>query len=165
MKIAGTGHRPDKLGGYGPSTKIHLVRFAGRCLREIQPEILISGMAQGWDQALACAAIRCNIPFWAAIPCDGQELAWPEESQQEYHKLLEQAEKKIVVCPGPYAVWKMQKRNEWMVDAVQDGAVLALWDGSPGGTANCVRYARKIGVTVVNVWSVYWSVYSKFISP
>jgi uncharacterized phage-like protein YoqJ len=35
----------------------------------------------------------------------------------------------------------MQKRNEWMVDHAD--AVIAVWDGSPSGTANCIGYARK----------------------
>ena len=47
----------------------------------------------------------------------------------------------------PYAVWKMQKRNEWMVDNCD--AVIAVWDGAPGGTANTVDYARKLGKSVL----------------
>jgi uncharacterized phage-like protein YoqJ len=34
----------------------------------------------------------------------------------------------------------LQKRNEWMVDHCD--LLIAVWDGSEGGTANCVRYAR-----------------------
>jgi uncharacterized phage-like protein YoqJ len=36
----------------------------------------------------------------------------------------------------------MQVRNEWMVDHCND--LLAVWDGSDGGTGNCVRYAQRI---------------------
>jgi len=35
----------------------------------------------------------------------------------------------------------MQKRNEWMVD--HSDYVIAVWDGSKGGTGNCVKYAIK----------------------
>lgn len=43
-----------------------------------------------------------------------------------------------------------QQRNQWMVDRAD--AVLAVWDGSPGGTANCVNYARKVGkpITIID---------------
>ncbi len=40
----------------------------------------------------------------------------------------------------------MQVRNEYMVDRAD--LVLALWNGTPGGTGNCVRYARTRGVPV-----------------
>jgi hypothetical protein len=44
----------------------------------------------------------------------------------------------------------MQIRNEWMVDHCTH--VAALWDGSPGGTGNCIRYVRKIGRPFDNLW-------------
>ena len=30
--------------------------------------------------------------------------------------------------------------------------VLAFWDGSSGGTGNCVRYAGKVGKPIENLW-------------
>jgi uncharacterized phage-like protein YoqJ len=56
----------------------------------------------------------------------------------------------VIVCEGGYHPDKLQKRNIWMVD--RSTAVLALWDGSKGGTANCVKYAEKVSVPVFNVW-------------
>ena len=44
----------------------------------------------------------------------------------------------------------MQKRNEWIVD--NSLRLLALWDGSKGGTANCVTYARYGRREIKNVW-------------
>jgi uncharacterized phage-like protein YoqJ len=40
-----------------------------------------------------------------------------------------------------------QRRNEFMVDAAD--VLAAFFDGSPGGTANCVLYASKVGKKVV----------------
>jgi len=37
--------------------------------------------------------------------------------------------------------------NEWMVD--NSDAVIAVWDGTPGATANTVDYARKLGRSVL----------------
>lgn len=48
-----------------------------------------------------------------------------------------------MVSDEEYKPWLMQKRNEFMVDRVD--TVLAVWDGSDGGTGNCVKYAKKIG--------------------
>jgi uncharacterized phage-like protein YoqJ len=41
----------------------------------------------------------------------------------------------------------MQDRNIWMVDHCD--ALIAVWDGTSGGTANCVRYAQKVGKPIV----------------
>jgi len=41
----------------------------------------------------------------------------------------------------------MQKRNEYMVDNAD--IVIAVWDGTKGGTCNCVRYAKKLGKDIV----------------
>lgn len=153
MIVAGTGHRPLKLGGYSRSLFERLVVVAEEALEPNLHHglVVISGMALGWDQALAQAALNLKLPLVAAVPFKGQELAWPQASQEAYHKLLDQASSVVYVSDPGYAPWKMQRRNEWMVD--QAGVVLAMWNGSAGGTANCIRYAEAQGVPVVNLWS------------
>lgn len=153
MIICGTGHRPDKLGGYDVDSKEKLLTFAHSSIKKLRPDRIITGMALGWDMALAYAADAEKIPFTAAIPFKGQEKMWPEGSQKFYHWLLEKADEVIYVCEEGYAVWKMQKRNEWMVDNCD--TVLALWDGSAGGTGNCIVYANKVGKPIINLWDRY----------
>lgn len=43
----------------------------------------------------------------------------------------------------------MQKRNEWMVDRIDE--LLAIYNGTPGGTKNCIDYAKKLGkpITII----------------
>lgn len=109
-------------------------------------------MALGWDQALARAAINLGIPFDAYVPFAGQEWRWPAAAQYQYRQLLMFADRVIVCDQGPYAVYKMQRRNERMVDACD--LVLALWNGAEGGTANCVRYALDMAKKPVeNCWA------------
>lgn len=151
--LTGTGHRLDKLSeGYTEAGRDRLVSLARWALVKYKPTAVISGMAQGWDQALAEAAMSYGIPFDAAVPFLGQEKQWPRESVERYRNLLSKARTVIVVCNGGYAAWKMQKRNEWMSDHA-DG-LLALWNGSDGGTANCVRYAqdKHPAKPIYNVW-------------
>lgn len=153
MIVAGTGHRPDKLGGYTDEASKRLQSLAEFWLRNVNVEGVISGMALGWDQALAWAAVELNIPFYAYIPFVGQEKAWPKQSQSEYHLLLDHAHA-VKECSEPgYAVWKMQHRNKCMVDDAL--VVLALWNGSDGGTANCIEYAKKQNKQVVNLWPTF----------
>lgn len=152
MIVAGTGHRPDKLGGYSHEARNRLVKLADTYLGAVRPEKVISGGALGWDQALAFAAIQLDIPLVLALPFEGFECKWPKESQEFLHSLMNPAEVVFVSDPG-YAAWKMQVRNQWMVDNCD--AVLALWNGTDGGTANCVRYAEKKSKPIVNLWSEY----------
>lgn len=156
--IAATGHRPPKLGGYGPRVYADLVKLAEDYLYEYAGESVrgISGMALGWDQAFAEACVGAGIPYIAAVPFKGMSSAWPEAAQRRYDRLLRAAAEVVYVCVPGYAVWKMQKRNEWMVDNCT--RLCALWDGSSGGTANCLRYAEKVrGRTgapfVDNLWN------------
>jgi uncharacterized phage-like protein YoqJ len=150
MILAGTGHRPDKVGGYGADIAQRMVKIARGYLTELKPDVVISGMAIGWDQALAWAAIHEKIEWWAYVPFKGQEKMWPPESKMLYHALLTQADSVNIVCPDGYAPWKMQQRNEAMVDACDK--VLALWNGGPGGTANCIAYADHVGKPYINAW-------------
>jgi uncharacterized phage-like protein YoqJ len=148
--VAGTGHRPNKLGGYNQSVNHRLVSLALEILTEIKPDHVISGMAQGWDQALARAATELGIPWTAAVPFFGQESAWPKAAQRRYFDLLNSAADTVIVCQGGYSPEKMQRRNEWMVDRADK--VLALWDGSRGGTGNCILYAERKRTPIINVW-------------
>jgi len=168
--LAGTGHRPSRLAkGYSSDGFQLLVDLASECLAyyltKVDTLLVVSGMAQGWDQALASAAVSAGIPWIAAVPFEGQEAKWPKAAQKEYHALLKMASQTTVVSPGGYAAWKLHRRNEWMVDRVSDavlskeaqrGRLLALWDGSTsGGTFSCIQYAQKKRVEIKNAWGRY----------
>lgn len=147
MIVAFSGHRPDKLPdkktGYTlPNpTYIHVCQEIEKHLLELKPEKAISGMALGVDQYAASVCVKLNIPFIAAVPFAGQEKAWPEKSQRAFNLLLKKACEVVIVCEGEYAAYKMQVRNQWMVDHCD--VLIAVWDGTSGGTANCINYAKS----------------------
>ena len=145
MIVAFTGHRPNKLGGYKiPNpTYIKVCQEIDKALKELKPEKVITGMALGIDQWAASVAHKLDIPYLAAIPFEGQEKAWPEESQKIFRLLRKLAAEEVIVSPGGYTANKMQVRNEWMVDHCDK--LIAVWDGTEGGTGNCVKYAKSIG--------------------
>lgn len=153
--IAGTGHRPNKLGGYSPAARSRLREFARSFLSGGPCTHGISGMALGWDTALAHAFSDLGLPWTAAVPFEGQELRWPEPSRREYHALLRRASRVEVIAPA-YSVRAMQQRNEWMVQHCD--LVAALWDGTAGGTGNCVSFAKRVGRPTLNLWPA-WLVY------
>ncbi len=154
MTICGTGHRPNKLGGYSNDVLRKLVALADQWLAEHNPDLVISGMALGWDTALAIAALRRGIRTKGYIPFEGQESRWPVESQRRYRTILGKCVGMTIASNQGYSPAAMQRRNELMVD--DSDLVLALWDGGEqGGTWNCVEYAQKKGSEVVNLWEMY----------
>ena len=131
-----------------------LVELAEDYLRKLKPALVISGMALGWDTAVALACVRLGIPFVAAVPFPRQASRWPEKDQQRHAFLLGKAALVVVVGSDELADADlraaMQWRNEFMVDHAH--LILACFDGSAGGTANCIRDAQEQGKPIVNTY-------------
>jgi uncharacterized phage-like protein YoqJ len=153
-----TGHRPSKLGGYGYTSVERLYRFAIQTLKSCctHNPVIISGMALGWDQAVAMAGIHLGMPVIAAVPCLGQDSQWPDLSQHRYDQILSKCSIVHLCSVSKYDPSKMHLRNRWMVDSCNK--LVALWDGTHGGTAGCVQYATHRKVDILNVWD-QWSVF------
>jgi uncharacterized phage-like protein YoqJ len=149
MILAVTGHRPQKLGGFSLALRDALICHARTQLVIMSPDKVITGMALGWDQAVAQACCDLSIPFIAAVPFQGFDRDWPDFCRMRLEKLLRFANEVEVVSPFPGSV-ALNRRNEWMVDRAEH--ILALWDGSWGGTFNCIRYAEKKKVPYTNTY-------------
>jgi uncharacterized phage-like protein YoqJ len=147
MRVAFTGHRPEKIGGYdrdNPTRRAIKSVLAAELSALPQTDLIcLSGMALGFDQDAAEVCYSLGIPYIAVVPFAGQEKVWPLASRKHYETLLERAASVVTVCEGGYAPFKLQKRNEYLVD--NSDLLIAAWDGSKGGTCNCVHYAEKIG--------------------
>lgn len=152
--MAFTGHRPDKLNPF-------ILRWAQtgidpleEILKQLSPKRVISGMAPGIDVLGLRAARKLGIPVTAAVPWPGHgaQGGWRGRTHL-YLDLLDECD--VVEVLGEdteYRPWYYQKRNEWMVDNCD--ALVAVWDGSDGGTKNCVLYARKVGRPI---WYYNWN--------
>lgn len=150
--IALTGHRPNKLWGYNTAdAHYQVVRDALKeTIRKTGAGTVISGMALGFDQLGAdVAASDPDLRLVAAIPFRGQESKWPYQSRHQYYQLLDKADEQVIVSDGEYSPKKMMDRNRWMVDHAD--IVVALWDGTPGGTKNCVDYAVARGKNILRL--------------
>lgn len=143
--VAITGHRPPAVGGYKVPNPIYDSILYGleAAFQQFKPSYVFTGMALGVDQWAAEVCLNMHIPYVAIIPFEGQDKMWPPHSQAKYHWLLQKAAQKVVVCPGAFEPWKMQKRNEYLINNCHQ--VVAAWTGAPGGTANCLAYAIKVG--------------------
>jgi len=99
-----------------------------------------------------------TIKLELAIPFEKQASKWFERDVDRYELQKQHAD--IVtfvdsiegyefkgVPVGEYHPAKMQIRNRYMVN--NSDIVIAVWNGSKGGTANCVNYAKKQGKEII----------------
>ncbi len=153
-----TGHRPNKLKGYNPEDNKELL---WRIYKEVEDHIdnkgvitFISGMALGVDMWAAKMILRAKkynpeIKLICAIPCANHASKWGKESQKEWQRIVDAADEVVYVSTEEYKPYLMQKRNEWMVD--NSDYIIAVWDGTSGGTGNCVKYAEKIKKQITQI--------------
>lgn len=173
-RVAFTGHRPPKIGGYKNTDPLRVavrnaIKDALSSLVGSTPErevVVISGGALGVDTDAASVADELNLRFIIVAPCLNQDARWPNQSKWAYadmcrassHSLADElADHEIVnrLFPGVllteqhYSSTCMQRRNEWMVDHCD--RLIAVWDGTSGGTANCIAYARGVGRDILRI--------------
>lgn len=142
--VAFTGHRPEKLVGQTVGVQLALIDF----LTTRRPDEGIVGMADGFDTYAALACLELDIPLTAAIPFRGH---CSKVDQDVYDFIIAHCRRVVTVTPAPYAgPWQFQGRNQWMVN--ESTRLATCWDGSEGGTYNCIRYARKVGRMMDRVW-------------
>lgn len=153
-----TGHRPNKLNGYNPKdNREMLYKLRDIIIDHIENknvDTFITGMALGIDMWAARIVLKLkekypHIKLTAAIPCSKQYSKWKLQSQQEWVAIVRRCDTVHYVSDEPYTAWCMQKRNEWMVD--NSNYVIAVWDGTKGGTGNCVNYAVKQGKEITKL--------------
>lgn len=159
ITIAFTGHRPPKAGltySHTAETDISVVEEIRDNLRTMQ--IIESGAkiqavvggALGFDTLAARACWLEGIPYIVAVPFTGQESIWPAPARARYARMLEHADQVVVVSQGGYSPAKMHRRNHYMVDRADH--VWAFWDGSQGGTSECIAYAVEQDKFLYNLY-------------
>lgn len=155
-----TGHRPESLYGYNPTSDGNfkvLDKLRDIIIDHIENkgvDTFITGMALGIDMWAARIVNKLkedypHIKLHAAIPCDKQYKTWHQTSIDEWHMIVDYCDDVHYVSNEPYTNWCMQKRNEYMVDNAD--LVIAVWDGSSGGTCNTVKYAKKMNKSITRL--------------
>lgn len=138
--VAITGHRPEDLGG--ESGRLWVREALNTALKELEPSVLIQGMAAGVDLDSAVVAWHLDIPYIAMRPWAGHSPR--TEDQQAYDWVLRHAVE-VVNCNDSMSYlgpWVYHDRNHAMIDRAD--YVLAVWTGKKsGGTFAAVKYARE----------------------
>lgn len=148
MKIAVTGHR--RL----DHSLDDVIEAMVKTINILQPTSVVTGMAIGFDQAVALACIKTGVPFEAAVPFKGQESHWPQDAQDVYNEILTQASKTTIVSPGPYAAWKMHARNGYMVKSADVVVGYMRPTETKGGTFEAMKLAAASNKKIVNLYQL-----------
>lgn len=151
-----TGHRPQAFPwGYNEEDPrcINLKhRLKGEILCAIHDydiHYFLSGMAQGVDTWAAEMVLELqrdySISLECVLPCRDQASHWPYESRRRYRSILQRCNQ-VTLLQSQYSQDCFQRRNQYMID--RSGLVIAVWNGTPSGTGNTVRYAKANGKLV-----------------
>jgi len=154
-----TGHRPGKLPwGYDERdarcTELkRRLRDAVDAAYEEGYRHFLCGMAMGCDLyfcecVLALRAQHPDVTVEAAIPCPTQAGDWPEEARTRYRALVSACDYETLVS-ARYTAECMQRRDRYMVDHAS--LLIAVYDGTPGGTQYTIQYAMRRGVEIVDL--------------
>lgn len=142
-----TGHRPEKL-------DISIEELEARLKTAIDEAVkdgfttFITGMAPGTDLIAGKAVLDLNNPdikLICAVPFPKHIQPLSDDWKEIYRCLLENATE-VHYVSDEYSRQCFQLRDEWMVD--RSDMVIAVYNGTRGGTRNTILYANKKGVPV-----------------
>lgn len=171
ISIALTGHRPNKLGGYNmeqPSyqkLQQHLQQIIVKQFDVFDIVVGHSGLALGADTVWTKAILAVKeqhperVVFHAEIPCMEQSQPWFKQSDIDFwqHSVTSAdlatvygslAEIPNVKDPKriKLASQLLKERNVGMMSHAD--WVLAIHDGTPGGTSHAVKYCNDKSIPV-----------------
>ena len=113
-----------------------------------------AGGAIGFDTMAAEAVLRLRVRYphirlHLALPCRGQEKRWSEGNRRTYDRIRAAADFVVYTSPLGYTHGCMQQRDRYLVD--QSSVCLCYLTHLAGGTAYTVAYARRRGLSVINL--------------
>lgn len=154
-----TGHRPGKLPWKGNEEDARCLDLKRRLRDAVAAAYeegyrhFLCGMAQGCDLYACECVMRLRelypeITLEAVLPCPTQADGWPEDQRARYRQLLEACDYETMVSAA-YSPGCMQRRDRYLVDHAS--LLIAMFDGTAGGTRYTVGYALRRGIDVVDL--------------
>lgn len=156
-----TGHRPEKLPWGTDERDPRCLTLKRTLAQELERLYLlgyrhfISGMARGCDLYFVEAALALKEKYPAltvegAVPCPAQAERWPAADRRRWRALLDRCDLETVLQEH-YDRACMLRRDRYMVD--RSAAVLAVFDGVPGGTQYTLSRAmdKKLDIFLLDL--------------
>ena len=109
---------------------------------------IYTGPYQWHDGVDAFRQAHPEVTLEATVPCPGQADNWGRELRERYVRLLEACDLETLV-QSRYSPSCMQRRDRYMVD--RSSLLIAVYNGTPGGTRYTVQYAMSQGIDIVDL--------------
>ena len=147
-----TGHRPHKLKMREKDSRRLLDEAIDNAIAAGY-RTFMTGMAEGVDITAAEIIIEKKnkikeLRLICALPHPGFGNGRTEKEKHRFNDIIKKSDY-VITISEEYFRGCYQKRNKYMVDNCS--LVIAIYNGSVGGTKNTVAYARKNGLEIVNV--------------
>lgn len=152
-----TGHRPEKLPWHTAEDDPRCVALKARLRQAVEQAYadgyrhFICGMARGADfyfceMVLELRDRHPEVRIEAAIPCEEQAIRWSDADRTRYFSLVEKCDWETMV-QRHYDRGCMLRRDRYMVEHA--GRIIAVYNGTLGGTMYTVNYAARLGLELV----------------
>lgn len=163
MKIcAFTGSRPEKMPVLQKPESTEYQELIGRIRNKIieltereNVTTFLSGVAKGIDLIAAEIVLELaendkRLQLECIVPYRAQANGWSEEYKEQYRSVLDRSDM-VTVLQEKYSRGCLQKRNRYLVEKAD--LVLAVWNGTKGGTEYTIKYGRKLNkeLIIINV--------------
>lgn len=146
-----TGHRTipasetERISCRLRKTLKELIGQGYRCFR--------AGGALGFDTLAALAVLDARqsypqVELILVLPCLSQAEHWTDQDKALYEVIKQRADK-VIYTSQKYTRGCMHKRNRRLVDG--SSVCVCYLTEEKGGTAYTVDYARKRGLTIINL--------------
>ncbi len=157
-----SGHRTEEL----PNSKDKLYNLKQNLYSEIDKAIFdgyenfMFGACYGFD--LMCAeqvimrkqVIKFNDPsnfkLIAVVPFEDQAAKWNEYNRNKYFNILSKCYE-VIILNKKFKIGCYHERNRYMID--NSSKLICYNNGSSGGTEYTVDYAKKRGVSILNLYN------------
>ncbi len=154
-----TGYRPEKMpSGYQEGSRLFCDMQVQLCQAIHRAYIhgcrhFLSGMSRGFDlwAAQAVLALRGEglpIELWAAVAFPDMHMHWEFIWRTRYQHTLAQASRTFCIFPR-YTPECYTVRDRFLVE--RSSRCICFFDGTPGGTAYTVHYARRHHLIIDNL--------------
>ena len=144
-----TGHRPDKIKGSEADIRNWLNLEIMAAIKDGY-DTFIAGMALGVDMWAAEEVLKIKesqkVKLVCAVPAKGVEENRTEEEKEAFHKVINMADR-VEYLSEKVSRSCFSKRDKWMVD--NSSRVIAVFNGTHGGTEYTIRYADKLGRNII----------------
>lgn len=154
-----TGHRPEKLPWGNDESDPRCLKLKEWIRDAVETAYtegkrhFICGMARGCDfyfaeEVISLRARRADVTLEAAIPCAHQSVSWSAFHRVRWEKLVAACDR-TTILQGEYTPDCMLRRNRYMVE--HSSLVIAVYDGTDGGTRRTLEYALREKVEFVDI--------------